>query len=126
MSDKDFEKEIRQASHDAMIQHLNGTPDRQLLELIEGWREKSEHTEVFKPQAARGMELVYKKCAEQLEDVISTASTKQCGKDGPESLVCTRHGDDHTAHVTYTEVSGELMRVEWFDCNPLGEPKNDN
>jgi len=55
-----------------------------------------------------------------------TSDTEQCGKRGPGELFCTRHGDDHTAHVTYTEVDGESIRVEWFDCNPLGEPKDDN
>jgi len=48
-----------------------------------------------------------------------------CGAFGPGDLVCTRHGNDHTAHVTYREVDGQLTRIEWFACNPLGEPKNE-
>lgn len=47
---------------------------------------------------------------------------EQCRAAGPGEVECTRvdgHGGSHTAYPT---VDGEMAHVEWFRCNPIGEP----
>jgi len=46
----------------------------------------------------------------------------QCGKRGPGGAECTRYGTDHDRHAAYVRIDGELNRVGWFACNPIGEP----
>lgn len=50
---------------------------------------------------------------------------EQCGGAGPGGLVCTRLDGHDGSHVAYPEVGGRLQHVEWFECNPIGEPVDD-
>lgn len=47
---------------------------------------------------------------------------EQCGAAGPGGLTCTRVSGHEGSHTTYPDIDGETYHVEWFRCNPLGEP----
>jgi len=83
-------------------------------------------TESHRNGYVEGLATVCNALEELLHESVDASQSEQCGSKGPRGLVCTRHQAEHDTHVTYQQVYGQLQRIEWFACNPNGEPKNDD
>lgn len=131
MNKKDKEQ-IRQSCHDAMIRHLDGTPNHELRELISDYLADVERvsngdyddmmTQEQQDEYIEGLETV----CNGLEQLIGQTEQEQCDSKGPNGLVCSRHGTEHSWHGTYQSDNGKLYSVKWFECNPIGEPVDDD
>lgn len=56
---------------------------------------------------------------------VTDGGEEQCGADGPAGLRCTRINGHDGSHKTYRKVGGDDHHIEWWECNPVGDPVED-
>ena len=73
MNETEARAEIREASHKAMIRHLDGTPNDDLRELIERWRENAGQYGLHETDTFNARCETWETAAKQLEQALEDA-----------------------------------------------------